>query len=234
MGQAVAAMLEGMPASRDLRLHHVGGRCLITVGATVLFDYDAADTAMRNMAISALRRLGFAGRGVAAVLGLTESYVAALHNLALREGSAALIGHPRPGRPGKLAEADWERAAAWRAQGICDAGIGRGLGVAHTAVGRRLGPRQAARAPGPDATLPQAEPLFPDAEAGPEADLVPVPDGGLARPAGPAEAAAPAGSPVVAGPPGRPGQPFSPASGRGLAPALAHPARCHHRPGCAP
>src|SRR5216684_1637927 len=153
MGQAVAAMLEGMPAPRDLRLHRVGGRCLITVGATVLFDYDAADTAMRNMAISALRRLGFAGRRVAAVLGLTESYVATLHNLALREGSAALIRHSRPGRPGKLAEADWERAAAWRAQGISDAGIGRRLGVANTTVGRRLGPRQAARAPGPDATL---------------------------------------------------------------------------------
>src|SRR5216683_2939846 len=200
MGQAVAGMLEGMPAPRDLRLHRVGGRCLITVGATVLFDYDAADTAMRNMAISALRRLGFAGRRVAAVLGLTESYVATLHNLALREGSAALIRHSRPGRPGKLAEADWERAAAWRAQGISDAGIGRRLGVANTTVGRRLGPRQAARAPGPDATLPQAQPLSPEAEAGPEADLVPVPDGGLARPAGPAEAAAPAGSPVVAGP----------------------------------
>jgi transposase len=65
----------------------------------VLFDYDAADTAMRNMAISALRQLGFRGRRVAEVLGLTESYVATLHSLALPEGSAALIGHPRPGRP---------------------------------------------------------------------------------------------------------------------------------------
>src|ERR1019366_1096590 len=101
MGAAVAAMLEGMPEPRDLRLHQAGGRCVITVGATVLFDYDAADTAMRNMAISALRQLGFTGRRVAGVLGLTESYVATLHNLALREGSAALIRHARPGPLGR-------------------------------------------------------------------------------------------------------------------------------------
>src|ERR1019366_8457109 len=88
MSAAAAAMLEGMPAPRDLRLHQAGGRRVIAVGATVLFDYDAADTLMRNMVISALRQLGFPGRRVAAVLGLTESYVATLHNLALREGSA--------------------------------------------------------------------------------------------------------------------------------------------------
>src|ERR1022692_5065250 len=99
MGAAGAARLEGRPEPRDLRLHQAGGRCRITVGSTVLFDYDAADTAMRNMAISALRQLGFRGRRVAEVLGLTESYVATLHSLALPEGSAALIGHPRPGRP---------------------------------------------------------------------------------------------------------------------------------------
>src|ERR1017187_7273540 len=138
MGAAVA-MLEGMPAPRDLRLHQAGGRRLITVGSTVLFDYDAAGTAMRNMAISALRQLGFPGRRVAAVLGLTGSYVATLRNLALREGSAALIRHARPGRPSRLAEADWADAALWRGQGLPDSEIGRRLGVAHTTVGRRLG-----------------------------------------------------------------------------------------------
>src|ERR1035441_5795572 len=53
MRAAVAAMLEGMPEPRDLRLHRPGGRCVIAVGGTVLFDYDAADTLMRNVAISA-------------------------------------------------------------------------------------------------------------------------------------------------------------------------------------
>ena len=172
-------MLEGMPAPRDLRLHQAGGRRVIAVGATVLFDYDAADTLMRNMVISALRQLGFPGRRVAAVLGLTESYVATLHNLALREGSAALIRNPRPGRPGKLAEADWADAAGWRDQGLSDAEIGRRLGVANTTIGRRLGPRQERPAPQP-APQPDLE-LDLESEPGPE----PGPAGGEDPGAGP-------------------------------------------------
>src|SRR5258707_5444025 len=113
MRAAVAAMLEGMPEPRDLRLHRPGGRCVIAVGGTVLFDYDAADTLMRNMAISALRQLGFTGRRVAAVLGLSENYVATLHVAALREGSAALIRPPRPGRPSQLGFPDRAIAAPW-------------------------------------------------------------------------------------------------------------------------
>ena len=69
MSAAVAAILEGMPEPKDLRLHHVAGRCVITAGSTVLFDYDAGDTAMRNMALAALRQLGFTGRAVARLLG---------------------------------------------------------------------------------------------------------------------------------------------------------------------
>ena len=95
MTPAVAAILEGMPEPRDLRLHHVDGRCLVTAGSRLLFDYDAADVVMRNVAICSLRQLGFAGRRVAAVFGLTENYVATLHSAALREGSAALVRRPR-------------------------------------------------------------------------------------------------------------------------------------------
>jgi hypothetical protein len=79
MSTAVAAILGGMPEPSDLRLHAVNGRCVITAGPVVPFDYDAADVVMRNLAISALRQLGFTGRRVAALLGLTESYVATLH-----------------------------------------------------------------------------------------------------------------------------------------------------------
>ena len=149
MQAAVAAILEGMPEPADLRLHQAGGRCLVTVGSRVLFDYDAADAVMRNVAICALRQLGFPGRRVAAVFGLTENYVATLHAAALREGSVALARGPRPGPPGKLAEADWEQAAAWRGLGVSDAEIGRRLGVANTTVMRRLGPRRPGRLPGP-------------------------------------------------------------------------------------
>ena len=177
MRTAVAAMLEGMPEPRDLRLHRTGGRCVITAGATVLFEYDAADTVMRNMAISALRRLGFPGRRVAAVLGLTENYVATLHRAALREGSAALIRQPRPGRPGKLAEPDWASAAAWRGQGLPDAEIGRRLGVAHTTVGRRLGPRRAQPAGQAQTTWPAGSPPQPELPA-PQPEPEPGPAGG--------------------------------------------------------
>jgi hypothetical protein len=77
---------------------------VVTAGSWVLFDYGAADTAMRKMAIAALRQLGFQGKRVAAMFGLTENYVVTLHRAALREGSVALIGQPGPGRAGKLAE----------------------------------------------------------------------------------------------------------------------------------
>jgi len=174
---AVAAILEGMPEPGDLRLHHVDGRCVVTAGSRVLFDFAAGDVVMRNLAISALRQLGFAGRRVAGLFGLTENYVATLHRAALREGSAALVRRAGPGRPGKLADADWERAAAWRAAGVSDAEIGRRLGVANTTVGRRLGPRPEGAQP----PLPEPEPREPGGAGGRGGE--PAPAAG-ARPAG--------------------------------------------------
>ena len=84
----------------------------------VLFEYAAGDIVMRNIALAALRQLGFRGRVVAAVLGLTENYVATLHNAAKRDGSAALVRQDRRGAPGKVTAAQWEQARAWREQGV--------------------------------------------------------------------------------------------------------------------
>src|SRR5713101_3490059 len=136
MSAAVAAILEGMPGPRDLRLHHAGGRCLVTVGRRALFDYDAADVVMRNVAICALRQLGFPGRRVAAVFGLTENYVATLHAAALREGSVALARGPRPGvanttvmrrlgprRPGQAAGPAGVPEPAPQPEASCGAGL---------------------------------------------------------------------------------------------------------------
>ena len=117
MSAAVAAILEGMPEPRDLRMHEHDGRCVIMAGPTVLFDYAAGDVVMRNIALAALRQLGFRGRVVAAVLGLTENYVATLHNAAKRDGSAALIRQDRPGAPGKVTA-----AAVGAGQGMAGAG----------------------------------------------------------------------------------------------------------------
>lgn len=59
MSAAVAAILGGMPEPRDLRMRQADGRCVISAGPVVLFEYDAADTAMRNIALATLRQLGF-------------------------------------------------------------------------------------------------------------------------------------------------------------------------------
>ena len=168
MSAAVTAILEGMPEPRDLRMHELDGRCVIMAGPTVLFDYAAGDVVMRNIALAALRQLGFRGRVVAAVLGLTENYVATLHNAALRDGSAALIRQDRRGTPGKVTAQQWEQARAWRAQGASDAEIGRRLEVAHTTVSRGLGPREQDPVPGRETGRAAAEPLFTEPPPAPE------------------------------------------------------------------
>ena len=169
MSAAVSAILEGMPEPRDLRMREHDGRCVITAGQVVLFEYAAGDIVMRNIALAALRQLGFRGRVVAAALGLTENYVATLHNAAKRDGSAALIRQDRRGGPGKVTAAQWAQARAWRDQGVSDAETGRRLNVAHTTISRGLGPR--GRAPASGGGRGQhapAEPLFTEPAAGTE------------------------------------------------------------------
>ena len=198
MSAAVAAILEDHADPGDLRMHQADGRCAITAGSVVLFEYAADDIVMRNMVLAALRQLGFPGRAVARVLGLTESYVSTLFSAAKRDGSAALVSQPRRGRPGTVSGRQWELAREWRAADVSDAEIGRRLGVAHTTIGRGLGQReQAARQPAP-APL-QAEPLFIDPGAAPGADA--EPDAAQAGPgAEPDAEPEPAGEPA-----GRPG-----------------------------
>src|SRR5271165_5671142 len=178
MSAAVAAILEGMPEPRDLRMREHDGRCVITAGPVVLFEYAAGDVVMRNIALAALRQLGFRGRVVAAVLGLSEAYVATLHSAAKRDGPAALIMQDRWGTPGKVTAAQWEQASAWRDQGVSDAEIGRRLGVAHTTVSRALGPRGQAPARDGEPGWAPAEPLFTEPGAEPEAEAEPGAGGG--------------------------------------------------------
>ena len=174
MSAAVSAILEGMPEPRDLRMREHDGRCVITAGQVVLFEYAAGDIVMRNIALAALRQLGFRGRVVAAALGLTENYVATLHNAAKRDGSAALIRQDRRGGPGKVTAAQWEQARAWRDQGVSDAETGRRLKVAHTTISRGLGPRgQAPASGGERGQHAPAEPLFTEPAAEPEAEPEP-------------------------------------------------------------
>ena len=137
---AASAILEGMPEAADLRVLRSDGLTWIFAGKTALFRFADDDGGMRNIAVAALRQIGFSGKRVAAALGLTENYVATLHQRAQREGAAGLV-RPR-GRPRTLAEKDWEQAREWREAGVRDAEIARRLGVQQSTVLRRLGPAQ--------------------------------------------------------------------------------------------
>jgi hypothetical protein len=182
---AASAILEGMPEAADLRVLRSDGVTWIFAGKMVLFRFADADTGMRNVAVAALRQIGFGGRQVAAALGLTENYVATLHQRAQREGTAGLV-RPR-GRPRTLAEEDWELARAWRAAGVRDAEIARRLGVQQSTVLRRLGPAQVqgeleeAADPGPAATAGRE-----DQPPRPEPEAVPGQDGREPEQPGPA------------------------------------------------
>ncbi len=138
MSVAVAQVLEGVPDVSRLRLVEVDGRRVVMLGARALFAFDAGDLGMRNVAVVALTEMRFPGRDVAALFGLTATYVSELRGRARDEGSAGLVRDR--GRPRKLTAAQLEQAAAWRAQGWTDVQIGARLGVVGTTIGRRLGP----------------------------------------------------------------------------------------------
>src|SRR6266702_3637948 len=209
MTPAAAAILEGMPGRRLLHRVDRDGTTWILAGSVVLACYPSADAGLRNVAVAVCRQLGFGGQAVAGVMGLTENYVATLHNRALREGTAGLVR--AQGRPRKLAGNAWEQAARWRAEGASDSEIARRLGVAQSTVSRRLGPAAVQEqlpdggpagepaVPGPQDGEPEAGPAAPapssqpaagpgspaGAEPAPAGELVPVPAGDLAaRPAG--------------------------------------------------
>lgn len=138
MTPAAAAILEGMPDPRDLRRVSADGETLVFAGALLLFRYQDDDAGARNVAVAVLRQLGYGGQAVAAVMGLTENYVATLHRRALREGTGGLV-RPR-GRPGKAGQGSWEQARQWRAAGVRDAEIARRMQVNQSTVLRHLGP----------------------------------------------------------------------------------------------
>src|SRR6266568_134757 len=137
MTQAAAAILEGMPDPSLLHRADRDGTTWILAGSVVLACYPSGDAGLRNVAVAVCRQLGFSGRAVTEVMGLTENYVATLHNRALREGTAGLVR--APGRPRKLAAGAWEQAARWRARRRGGAAGGRARGRARgtRAAGKR-------------------------------------------------------------------------------------------------
>ena len=196
MTPAASAILEGMPDPSLLHRADRDGTTWILAGSVVLACYPSGDAGARNVAVAVCRQLGFGGRAVAEVTGLTENYVATLHNRALREGTAGLVR--APGRPRKLAAGAWEKAARWRAGGASDSEIARRLGVAQSTVFRRLGPAAVqeqlpesgpAGGPEPQAGGPEAGPAAP----GPGEPAAPGPQ--ASEPAAPEPSSRPAAEP---------------------------------------
>ena len=196
MTPAAAAILEGMPDPSLLHRADHDGTTWILAGSVVLACYPSGDAGLRNVAVAVCRQLGFSGRAVAEAMGLTENYVATLHNRALREGTAGLVR--AQGRPRKLAAGAWENAARWRAEGASDSEIARRLGVAQSTVFRRLGPAAVqeqlpgagpAAEPEPQAGGPGAGPAAPEPQASEPAAPEPGPEPSSRPAAGPGPAA---------------------------------------------
>src|SRR5450756_2279468 len=183
VGVAVQAMLGGMPSPRDLHRVEVDGQVLITVGSAVLFSYDAADSGLGNLAAVTLPEMGFTGRRVAQVLGITEVYVSMLRTRARAEGSAGLMH--RRGRPAAWGARDLGRARSWRGEGVTDTAIGKRLGVHGSTVARALA---GVDRPGSDAAA-EAATLPVPAAGDPDDTETTQDDPGASQPAGRATSA---------------------------------------------
>src|SRR5260221_13568916 len=115
MSVAVQTIMEGMPGAADLRRLIHDGRCVVMAGSRAVAAYDEGDAVLRNMTAVTLTELGFSGRRVAEVLGLTPEYVSELRGQVRREGSAGLFR--AQGRPLKLSAVQVRQARAGRGGG---------------------------------------------------------------------------------------------------------------------
>jgi len=136
MGQGELA---GMPEPAVLRLSTSDGQCLVSCGRVLVYRYDADDTGMRNLAIVALTDAGRRVDEVAAVFGLTATYVSMLRGRARRHGSAGLVR--RRGRPPKLSDRQVAQARAWAGSGSTRQAIADRLGVARSVISELLARR---------------------------------------------------------------------------------------------
>ena len=168
------AELKGMPDLAVLRLLVSDGQCLVTFGRALVYRYDVDDLGMRNLAIVALTDAKQSVNSVAAVFGLTATYVSILRSRARAQGSAGLV---RPmGRPSKLSARQVTQAREWSASGRSQQAIADEFGVARSVISEllaRLGPAPVQQSLTPAATevteqvRPVSEPVLAEPETEP-------------------------------------------------------------------
>src|SRR5680860_552816 len=125
-----------MPERTMLRLLGCDGQVLVTCGRLLVYRYEADDIGMRNLAIVALTDAGRRVDEVAAVFGLTATYVSMLRGRARREGSAGLVR--RRGRPPKLTDWQVAQARVWAGSGWTQQAIADRLAVAQSVISELL------------------------------------------------------------------------------------------------
>lgn len=141
MEQAGFEEFMAMPQPGVLQMHASDGLVLVSVGTAVLYRYEAGDTGMRNLAIVSLTDAGQRVDEVAAVFGLSATYVSILRRKAREQGSTGLVA--RRGRPPKLSEHQVRKARRWAAEGWTQQAIADRSGVAQSVISEllaRLGP----------------------------------------------------------------------------------------------
>ena len=121
-----------MPEPVVLALVVCDGRCLVSVGRSLVYRFDVDDIGMRNLAIVALTDAGRRVDEVAALFGLTATYVSMLRGRARAQGSAGLVR--RRGRPRKLSDRQVSQARVWSGQGQTQQVIADRLGVAQSVI----------------------------------------------------------------------------------------------------
>lgn len=121
-----------MPEPVVLALVVCDGRCLVSVGRSLVYRFDVDDIGMRNLAMVALTDAGRRVDEVAALFGLTATYVSMLRGRARAQGSAGLVR--RRGRPRKLSDRQVSQARVWSGQGQTQQVIADRLGVAQSVI----------------------------------------------------------------------------------------------------
>jgi len=121
-----------MPEPVVLALVVCDGRCLVSVGRSLVYRFAVDDIGMRNLAIVALTDAGRRVDEVAALFGLTATYVSMLRGRARAQGSAGLVR--RRGRPRKLSDRQVSQARVWSGQGQTQQVIADRLGVAQSVI----------------------------------------------------------------------------------------------------